>query len=110
MCWLRLKSFCLVPIIWAINKGSVLPLYGTTIVSYIDSKGVLITEGREFVYVGDSVPELNEREHAAFLMNIQHAILLSLEKRKLLTSSQRERCLLVLEKQYSQSRKNGRRV
>lgn len=34
---------------------------------------------REFVYVGEPVLELNEREHAAFLMNIQTAILLSLE-------------------------------
>ena len=55
---------------------------------------------REFSYVGDPVPELNEREHAAFLMNIQRSILLSLEKRNLLTASQRERCLLELEKQY----------
>ena len=57
---------------------------------------------REFVYVGDPVPELNEQEHAAFLMNIQKSILLSLEKRKLLTRSQLERCLVELEKQYSQ--------
>ena len=56
---------------------------------------------REFVYVGDPVPELNEQEHAAFLMNIQKSILLSLEKRKLLTHSQCERCLAKLEKQYS---------
>ena len=51
---------------------------------------------REFVYVGDPVPELNEQEHAAFLMNIHKSILLSLEKRKLLTHSQRERCLVEL--------------
>ena len=57
---------------------------------------------REFVYVGDPVPELNEQEHAAFLMNIQKSILLSLEKRKLLTRSHLERCLVELEKQYSQ--------
>lgn len=55
---------------------------------------------REFVYVGEPVPELNGQEHAAFLMNIQRAILLSLEKRNLLTAAQRERCLLELEKQY----------
>ena len=55
---------------------------------------------REFSYVGDPVPELNEREHKAFLMNIQRSILLSLEKRNLLTASQRERCLLELERQY----------
>ncbi len=53
---------------------------------------------REFVYVGEPVPELNEREYAAFLMNIQRSILFSLEKRNLLTTSQRERCLLELEK------------
>ena len=55
---------------------------------------------REFIYVGEPVPELNEREHAAFLMNMQRSILVSLEKRNLLTASQRERCLLELEKQY----------
>lgn len=60
---------------------------------------------REFVYIGDPVPELNEQEHAAFLMNIQKSILLSLEKRKLLTHSQRERCLVELEKQYSREQK-----
>ena len=56
---------------------------------------------REFVYIGDPVTELNEDEHAAFLMNVQKAILLSLEQRKLLTHSQCERCLAKLEKQYS---------
>ena len=55
---------------------------------------------REFRYVGDPVPELNEREHKAFLMNIQRSILLSLEKRNLLTASQRERCLLELNKNH----------
>lgn len=57
---------------------------------------------KEFVYVGDPVPELNEQEHAAFLMNIQKSILLSLEQRGLLTFSQRERCLAELEKRYIQ--------
>ena len=37
---------------------------------------------REFVYVGRTIPELDEQEHEAFLINIQTAILLSLEKRK----------------------------
>lgn len=55
---------------------------------------------REFRYVGDPVPELNEREHAEFFMNIQKSILLSLEKRNLLTASQRQRCLLELNKNY----------
>lgn len=65
---------------------------------------------REFVYVGDPAPEINEQEHAAFLMNMQRAILLSLEKRKLLTASQRERCMVELEKQYRQIQKNGRQA
>ena len=65
---------------------------------------------REFVYVGDPVPELNEQEHAAFLMNIQKSILLSLEQRKLLTHSQRERCLVELEKQYSEIQRKQRRA
>ena len=55
---------------------------------------------REFRYVGDPVPELNEREHAEFFMNIQRSILLSLEKRNLLTASQRQRCLLELNKNF----------
>jgi hypothetical protein len=63
-------------------------------------RGCCLLKHREFRYVGEPVPELNEREHAAFLMNFQRSILLSLEKRNLLTASQRERCLLELEKQY----------
>ncbi len=55
---------------------------------------------RDFIYVGEPIPELDEQEHAEFFMNIQRAILLSLEKRNLLTISQRERCLLELEKRY----------
>lgn len=65
---------------------------------------------REFVYIGDPVPELNEQEHATFLMNIQKSILLSLEKRKLLTHFQQERCLIELEKQYSKEQKSRRRA
>ena len=64
---------------------------------------------REFVYVGEPVLELNEPEHAAFLMNIQTAILFSLEKRNLLTASQRERCLLELERRHSSKQVRGGR-
>ena len=53
---------------------------------------------REFIYVGDPVPEFNEQEHAAFLLNVQKSILLSLEKRNLLTASQRDRCITELER------------
>lgn len=52
---------------------------------------------REFVYVGAPVPELEGQEYAAFLRNIQRSILYALEKRNLLTASQRERCLLELD-------------
>lgn len=58
---------------------------------------------REFVYVGEAVPELNEQEHAAFLFNFQKSILLSLEKRRLLTELQRERCITALENQYAKA-------
>lgn len=70
----------------------------------------MTAKAREFVSVGDPVPELNEQEHAAFLMNIQRSIVLSLEKRKLLTPLQRKRCLAALEKQYSQSQRKQRQA
>ncbi|MEY8391910.1 hypothetical protein AALA98_11160 [Lachnospiraceae bacterium 45-W7] len=65
---------------------------------------------REFVYVGEPVPELNEQEHAAFFMHFQKSILISLEKRGLLSASQRERCLLELEKQHSLNQKKKRQA
>lgn len=95
----------------ACKKGLALSLYGTSGSSYtLETREVLRLLHREFVYVGDPVPELNEQEHAAFLMNIHKSILLSLEKRKLLTHSQRERCLVELEKQYSREQKSRRRA
>lgn len=75
--------------------------------SYIVSR---LREDREFVYIGDPVPELNEQEHAKFLLNVQKSILFSLEKRGLLTGTQRERCLTALEQQYSRSQKSKRRA
>jgi len=54
---------------------------------------------REFIYTGEPVLGLNGQEDAAFLLNIQRAVIWSLEKRKLLTASQRERCMTELEKQ-----------
>lgn len=53
---------------------------------------------RDFIYVGEPVPELSEHDDAEFLMNIQRSIILALEKRNLLTMPQRENCLLKLEK------------
>ena len=55
---------------------------------------------RSFLYTGGAAPELNPKEHPAFFLNMQRAVLMSLEKKKLLTSSQRERCMEILESQY----------
>ncbi len=64
----------------------------------------------EYVYTGEPIPELNEQENMAFLVNFQKSILFSLEKRNLLTRSQRERCVAELEKQYSEYQKKQRRA
>lgn len=56
---------------------------------------------RDFVYVGDPVPVFNEREHGAFLMNVQRAIIFSLEQRELLTAVQRDRCIDELESRFA---------
>lgn len=55
---------------------------------------------REFIYGGEPIPELTEKEHEAFLLHYQKSILASLKKRKLLGHSQYERCVEELEKQY----------
>ena len=62
---------------------------------------------REFDYIGESVPELNEQTHGAFLIQVQKAVIYSLEQRKLLTNAQRKQCLIELEKQYKQAIKDG---
>ena len=55
---------------------------------------------RKYVYTGDPIPTLTQQEHAAFQFDLQKAILLSLEKENVLTTAQRNRCLIALEKQY----------
>lgn len=57
---------------------------------------------REFIYIGESVPELNEMEHGDFLLLVQQSVLFSLEKRGLLNQVQRENALQLLEEQYRQ--------
>ena len=64
----------------------------------------------EYVYTGAPIPQISEQEHTAFFMNIQRAILFSLEKRNLLTRSQREKCESELEKQYSEHQRRERRA
>lgn len=59
---------------------------------------------REFIYAGEPVPQITQQDNAAFLLELQKAMLASLEKRELLNHSQYERCVEELEKQ--QRRKN----
>ncbi len=61
---------------------------------------VFCMEHREFVYSGGPVPELDGQEYTEFLLNIQRAVILSLEKRDLLSALQREHCLLKLGKEH----------
>lgn len=63
---------------------------------------------REFVFIGENAPIINEKENAGFLLQFQKAILCSLEKRKLLTPEQKERCIKELEKiQLKSERSRG---
>jgi hypothetical protein len=60
---------------------------------------------REFFYVGEDLPEQSIRENKEFLLNVQKALLMSLEKRMLISAVQRERCIDELEKQ-NENKKN----
>lgn len=80
------------------------------IVHIVEVGEVHTAKHREFIYVGDPIPQLSEREHAAFLVSMQKAVLYSLEKRELLTSSQRERCFEKLETQMSERQRKERQV
>lgn len=64
---------------------------------------------REFVYTGRPVPELAFKEHPAFFLNMYRAVLMSLEQKSLLDSTQRERCMEILERQSGQ-RSGGREL
>ena len=56
---------------------------------------------REFIYIGEPLPKLDEKEHAAFFLNLQKGILLSLKQRNLLTPAQYQECLAELGKRES---------
>lgn len=58
---------------------------------------------REFIYIGEPLPKLYEKEHAAFFLNLQKGILLSLKQRNLLTPAQYQECLAELEKRESKN-------
>ena len=51
---------------------------------------------REFVCIGESIPEVVKIEHKEFLFNVQKAMLLSLVERKMLTKNQAEQVLYML--------------
>lgn len=57
---------------------------------------------RDFIYIGEPIPKLNEQEHGAFLLLVQRSVLYSLEKRGLLTQTQREHAAQLLEQKYYQ--------
>ena len=63
---------------------------------------------KEYVYVGEPVPDLMEQQYSEFLLHLQKSILYSLEKRNLLTHAQKERCITEIEKQYTKERSKHR--
>ena len=63
---------------------------------------------KEYVYVGEAVPDLMEQQYSEFLLHLQKSILYSLEKRNLLTHAQKERCIAEIEKQYTKERSKHR--
>ena len=58
---------------------------------------------KEYLYIGGPIPQLSKKENAAFLLNLQRALIASLKKRGLLTASQHDRCMMELERQYQMS-------
>ena len=85
--------------------------YGTTFASYtFDWRRCCTLKHKDFIYIGEPIPELNEAEHAAFFLNLQKSILLSLNEKKLLTTSQYEKCVSELEYGNSERQKKQRRA
>ena len=70
----------------------------------ITARRTEILSHREFFYTGNDFSKINFREKSEFLYNIQKALILSLEKRKLLTAIQRKQCITELEKQNEKNR------
>lgn len=65
-------------------------------------------KSKEYVYVGEPVPDLMEPQYSEFLLHLQKSILYSLEKRNLLTHVQKEHCVAEIEKQYTKERSKHR--
>lgn len=62
-------------------------------------------EDKEYVYTGESLPELNFQEHAQFLTHLEKAILYSLEKRVLISPSERERCFIGIDELHTREKR-----
>lgn len=60
---------------------------------------------KEYVYVGGPVPDLNRQEYAGFLIHLEKSVLYSLEKRALISPSQRDRCLAGIEELHTKDGK-----
>lgn len=63
---------------------------------------------KEYVYVGEPVPDLMEPQYSEFLLHLQKSILYSLKKRNLLTHTQMKRCMVEIEQQYTKERSKHR--
>lgn len=59
---------------------------------------------KEYVYVGESIPELNAQEHRDFLILLEKAVLYSLENRNLISRNQRDRCLIGIDNLYAKDK------
>lgn len=55
-------------------------------------------KSRKYVYVGETVPDLNQPEYREFLRHLQKSVVYALEERNLLTHSQAEQCVKEIEK------------
>ena len=64
----------------------------------------------DYVYVGKLLPMLNEAENADLLLLIKKAVIFSLEKRKLLTMTQRKRCIDILESRIIAAQRDPHRM
>lgn len=63
---------------------------------------------KEWIYVGEPIPELDANRDAAFLALLQTAILVSLEKRQLITRSQHDLCLAALQEDLQKKQREMR--
>jgi hypothetical protein len=64
----------------------------------------MLVNPREFVYVGESAPQIKTSGNTDFIIHFQKAMLLSLVKRNLLTSEQMDCVMSKIEKQYRKAK------